>query len=69
MKAIYCFRRLRTGITKPHEMIVNTFFPVCTGYVSGSDRYLVTVGGHEDYVVTGNILWCIFQKINIKKPK
>ena len=41
----------------------------CTGYVSQGSRYLVTVGGHEDYVVTGNILWCIFQKINVKKRK
>ena len=41
----------------------------CTGYVSQGSRYLVTVGGHEDYVVTGNILWCIFQKINVKKHK
>ena len=42
----------------------------CTGYVSQGKRYLVTVGGEdEDYVVTGNILWCIFQKINVKKHK
>ena len=41
----------------------------CTGYVDQESRYLVTVGGHEDYVVTGNILWCIFQKINVKKHK
>ena len=41
----------------------------CTGYVDQESRYLVIVGGHEDNVATGNILWCIFQKINVKKHK
>ena len=41
----------------------------CTGYVDKGSRFLVIVGGHEDYVVTSNILWCIFQKFYVKKHK
>ena len=29
VKAIYCFRRYCTGITKPYEIIVNIFFCLC----------------------------------------
>ena len=41
----------------------------CTGYVDQESRYLVIVGGHEDYVVTGKSRFRNLCKVCICKNK